>query len=61
MAMSRWGHGHSLGAGVLVALLAQRHAALILTVVFGLGLLTGRLWASWGTLVRSAAWRLRRG
>lgn len=49
----RWSHGHSMGAGGLLALaFVSGHLLWSLTAVFVLGLVLGRLWGSLGGMVR---------
>ena len=49
--MNRWGHGHSIGTGVLLALLVSGHLLEVVTVVFLVGLLVGRAWGGLGGLL----------
>lgn len=43
----RFGHGHSLGVGVLLTLALERHALLACVLVFAAGVVAGRMWWTW--------------
>lgn len=49
----RFGHGHSVGVGVVLTLALERHALLAVVLVFAAGVIAGRAWATW-TLWASA-------
>lgn len=53
--MRRWGHGHSLTGGALLALSLERHALTALLVVALAGFVAGRWWSAGAGLVRTAA------
>lgn len=43
----KYGHGHSVGVGVLLTLAMERHALLAAVLIFAAGLIAGRAWATW--------------
>lgn len=53
--MSRWGHGHSIGIGLLLAVSFTHHLLWLLTLAFVLGVAVGRGWSALGRLMRSLA------
>ncbi len=57
--MRRFGHGHSLAIGVLLALALERHALLMVLVVFAAGVLVGRGWDRLRRLADAVGDRLR--
>lgn len=58
--MIRWGHGHSLGTGALLALaLLHGNYLWTLSAVLLAGVALGRGWWAVGRLMRSVADRLR--
>jgi hypothetical protein len=46
----RFGHGHSVGVGVLLTLAMERHALLALVLVFVAGFVAGRAWLVWARI-----------
>lgn len=44
----KWGHGHSMGVGAIVALLIATHFLWILTATLVVGILIGRSWHGLG-------------
>ena len=56
----RFGHGHSLAFGALLALALERHALLALVLVFVAGLVAGRAWAFWHDVALALRMRLTR-
>ncbi len=42
--LHRFGHGHSLALGVLLTLALERHALLVVVIVFAAGMAAGRGW-----------------
>lgn len=57
--MKRWSHGHSIGVGALLMLLAARHLWLMVLAAFVLGILCGRLWFYESRLAASVERRFR--
>lgn len=60
--MRRFGGGHSVALGFLLALALERHMLVFALLIFAAGLLTGRAWATW-TIWASALrekWHLSR-
>lgn len=54
--MRHFGHGHSVGVGVVLTLALERHALLACVLVFAAGVVAGRAWLTW-TRVGAAARR----
>lgn len=50
----RYGHGHSIGVGVLLTLAMERHALLAVVLVFVAGVVAGRTWLVWARIAYSA-------
>lgn len=50
----RYGHGHSVGLGVLLTLALERHALLAVVLVFAAGVVAGRAWSTWQRLGAAA-------
>lgn len=46
----RFGHGHSVGVGVLLTLALERHALLACVLVFAAGVVAGRAWLTWARI-----------
>lgn len=57
--MHRFGHGHSLALGALLTLALERHALLVVLVVFAVGFATGRGLECLRRLAREAAVMVR--
>lgn len=52
----RFGHGHSVGVGVVLTLALERHALLAVVLVFAAGVVAGRAWLVWARV----GWAARR-
>lgn len=50
----RYGHGHSIGVGVLLTLAMERHALLAVVLVFAAGVVAGRAWLTWARIAYAA-------